>query len=214
MRNSRLLDRRVAAADHAQHLAAEEVPVAHRAVRGALPRVLRLAGHAELGGRPARRQEDRRRAVALAGLRGHGEQAVGLALDARHAVGDQLRAELERVRRHLLGQLEAVDRLEAGVVLDQLGVEELAAGHPLLEHHGAQHRAAGVEGAGEPRRARADDDQIQFSHESFARSSIAGTGPPASTQRRSPCTKRAVSTGKSGGTGPVVHINPPTKFGV
>jgi len=79
------------------------------------------------------------------------EAAVGRSLHAHHAVGHQLGAELERVRRHLLRQLEAGDGLEAGIVLDPLRVEQLATGDALFEHHGPQHRAASVQRAGEAR---------------------------------------------------------------
>ena len=50
--------------------------------------------------------------------------------------------------------------LEARVVVDPLGVEQLAAGHAALQHDRVQHAATGVQRGAHPGRPRADDDQV------------------------------------------------------
>ena len=156
-----LFARRVAAAHHRDRVPLEERAVADRAVRDALPRVLDLAGDAELHRRAARREDRDRRAIHVAALSDRLEGAVGKPAQ-RHGgdAGDDLGAELPCVRLELLRELPAVHGFEARVVLDLLGVEQLAAGGAALEHHGLEHAAAGIEPRGESRRSGADDHDV------------------------------------------------------
>jgi len=64
------------------------------------------------------------------------------------------------VRRELLGQLVAEDFRESNDVVEELGVEELAARKAALEHRGAQHGAAGIERGCHPGRTRTDDYDV------------------------------------------------------
>src|SRR5438309_1883297 len=57
-------------------------------------------------------------------------------------------------------EVPPLDALESGVVLDQVGVEELTTGGATLDRDGLEHAAAGVHGCGESRRARAHDDHV------------------------------------------------------
>ena len=50
--------------------------------------------------------------------------------------------------RHQLGELQTAHVLEAGVIIDQLRVEKLPAGHTTLEEHRAQLGPPGVETGG------------------------------------------------------------------
>ena len=158
----RLFRRRVAAADDGDRLVAEERAVADRAVRHALPRVLELAGNAELhrraaGGDDDGRRLDRRRPTRCASRTCRPSRLL-------HALDDdavlELGAELRGVIGEFLRELVPEDRLEAGIVLDQLGVQQLAARKAALEHDGFEHRAAGIHAGAHPRRARADDDDV------------------------------------------------------
>ena len=74
----------------------------------------------------------------------------------------QLGAELHGLLLHLLGEVEARDALgEAGVVLDELGERDLAAGHVALEDDRLEAAAAGVDAGREARGAGADDDDVE-----------------------------------------------------
>ena len=156
----RLLDRGVAAAHHRQHLALEERAVTHRAIRHALAGVLLLARDAELHRRAAGGEDHRGGAIGVTLRRAHVEPAVTAALNALDRVGHELRAELLGVLGHFLRQLPALDALEAGVVFDQVGVEQLAARRAALERHGLEHAAARVHRRAHAGRSRADDDDV------------------------------------------------------
>jgi hypothetical protein len=69
--------------------------------------------------------------------------------------------ELLRVAGHALGELAAEDGLEAGVILDELGVEELSSRDLAFEQQRPEHAAAGIHGGAQPGRAPADDDGIE-----------------------------------------------------
>ena len=155
-----LLERAVAAADDGEIVAFEERPVAHRAVRDTLAVVLRLAGDAELHRFAADRDDDRVGAVGGAVLE-LDDLAVPVDADLLHArVRLDLEAELAGMLRHLLGELRPRHRREAGVVLDQVGVEDLATGVLALEEDGAHVGARRVQSRGEPGGPAADDDQV------------------------------------------------------
>src|SRR5207247_11449117 len=72
--------------------------------------------------------------------------------------------ELPRVVGHLERQVGAEDRLEAGVVLDQLGVQELAAQRPAVDDDRLQVHPGGVQGSRQPRRPAAHDDDVEIAH--------------------------------------------------
>src|SRR5207245_2028776 len=127
-----LLDGAVAPATAGGHFTLEERAVAHRAVRNTFPGVFLLSRHTELDRGPARRENHGRRAIGFPPGRGDVEPAVLRLADPFHAVGDDLGPELLGMLGHLLGQLPALDALEPDVVLDQVRVQELAAGRATL----------------------------------------------------------------------------------
>src|SRR5690606_40480093 len=112
----RLLARGIAATDDRDRLAFEEGAVTDGAVAHAAARELLLARDAELVRRAAGREDDRRRHVALAGLRldrprtprVRGRRVTN---DPRDRLRPDLAAELLRMARHPLGKLEAADVL-------------------------------------------------------------------------------------------------------
>ena len=156
----RLLDGGVAAAHDGDGLALEEGPVAHGAVGDPLPRVLEFSGDAELGGRAAGGEDDRGGLEDRAGAAGHLEEPVLPLRHRLHVFLADVGAELLGVLGHEAGQLVALHGGEAGVVLDEVGVEELAARGAPLEDDGVQHAAAGVHAGAEAGGAGADDDQV------------------------------------------------------
>src|SRR5207245_661056 len=84
-----------------------------------------------------------------------------------------LEAEFERVLGHPLGELRAGDRLDAGIVLDELRVEDLAAEILLLHEERAHVRAGRVEPRGKSGGTTADDDEIEVGQRrSFPGSSL------------------------------------------
>src|SRR6185437_446121 len=171
----RLFGRRVAAADDRNDLITEKRAIADGAVRHSLPRVLQLAGHAELDRRAARRADHRRRAVDFACLVARLEHPVRQLANGfdDHAVL-KLGTELGGVLGEFLRELAAEDALESGVVLDQLGIEELAAGKAALEDDGLEHGSAGVHAGAHSCRARSDNHDVVGVSRSHVRSSSAG----------------------------------------
>src|SRR5437773_2871419 len=142
----RLLDGGIAAAHDREHLALEKRAVAHRAVRDALRRVLLLTRHAQLHRGPAGREDHRRRTVQHPPRGRDVEPAVlGLA-HPLHGVGDDRGAEFPGMLAHLLGQVPPLDALEPDVVLDQVGVQELATRSTALDRERLQHPATRVHG--------------------------------------------------------------------
>jgi lysophospholipase L1-like esterase len=67
--------------------------------------------------------------------------------------------------RHPLGELDSGHGLETRVILDELGVEDLAAGVLALEQYGAHVGASGVESGGQTRGTTADDDEVVIGQE-------------------------------------------------
>src|SRR5439155_11834180 len=72
----------------------------------------------------------------------------------------ELGAEFRGVLGKLLRELVPEDRLEAGIILDQLRVQQLAAGKTPLEHDRLEHRTACVHPGAHPRGTGADDDDV------------------------------------------------------
>ena len=168
----------------ARSSALEEGAVADRAVGDAAAGELLLAGDVELARVAAGGDDDRRRAV-LAGVGLDHLHAVVLDADAVHRRVHHLGAEVLGLGEHHGGEVAAEDALEAGVVLDQLGVEQLAAGGLGLDDHGADLAAAGVEGGGETGRAGADDGDVVLVHSPCDRTrSWPPRSPPAARLTR------------------------------
>ncbi len=164
----RLLDRRVAAADHRQVLLAEhgQRAIADRASADAAHPELTVvgAGYVEpLRGR-ARREDDALRLPALRvrlvleGVRGEVDRIDGL--------GDDGGPEALGLLAHRIHELGAHDPFgETGEVLHIRGGRELSAGgdtrgHEALEHHGLELGASGVDGSGMGGGAGPDDEDV------------------------------------------------------
>jgi len=122
--------------------------------------------HAQLRGFAADGDDDRVRGVDRAVLE-LDDLAVALGADLLHAgVRLDAQAELAGVVGHLRGKLGPGDRLEPGIVFDQLRVEDLATDVLGLEEDRIHVRARRIQARGETRRAASDDDQVEISHKS------------------------------------------------
>ncbi len=155
-----LLHRGVAATHHGQNLAFEECPVTHGTVGHAAPRVLLLAGDVQLPRRATGGDDHRRSRVGLVELGLHVEVPFVPLRDGLDGIHDDLRAELERVIGHLLGQVRTLDALEADVILDEVGVQHLAAGHAPLDDQGLEHAAPRVHRRAQPGGTTAHNDHV------------------------------------------------------
>src|SRR5205814_621820 len=120
-------------------------------------------GHAELHRRAAGGEDDDGRLIDVAGLRVRFENAV---LTLAHAFNDnavsEIRPELRRVVGELLRELLTENALEARIILDELGVQQLTAGEATLQHRCLQHRATGIHRGAHPGRTRANDDDVEM----------------------------------------------------
>src|SRR5262249_33113537 len=150
----------VAASYHREALPLEERAVADGAVGHALARIFLFAGNSQLRRRAPGGQDHGLAAIRIAAGRLDVEPAVGMAMDAIDRVGDDVGADLLGVLGHLLRQLPPLDALEADVVLDEVGVEELTARRAALDRDRLEHAAPGVHRGAEPRGAGADDDDV------------------------------------------------------
>src|SRR5207302_10230821 len=150
----------VAAADHRQVDVLEEGAVANRAVRHATACELRLAGNVQLS-RVATGGDDHRGRAVLTGAGFEDLGAVGQHANSGHVGADNLGAEARCLSGHRLGELDAQDGVEARVVLDELGVEQLPARSLALEQHGTVHVPAGVQRGGQAGRAATDDGDVE-----------------------------------------------------
>ena len=137
------------------------------------------------------------RACGALAVGDHGVAALRVAAEPGDGLDlAQVGAELLGLLLHLLGEVEAGDALgEAGVVLDELGEGDLAAGHVALEDDGVEAAAAAVDAGREAGRAGADDDDVDvgggvaggFRHEvSFVGGQDGGVGQREYTRGRSP----------------------------
>ena len=154
----RLLDRRIAAADHEHRFAAEEEAVAGRAGRDAEAPEGVLARQVEpFGARPGR-QNDGVGQDDATGVAAEDERPA-LKLEPRDILAFDPRADMLGLGPHLLHQPRPLDRLgEARIVLDVGGDHQLAAGLETREEERVQHGARGVDGGRVACRPRADDD--------------------------------------------------------
>ena len=169
---------RVAAADHRDVLVAEEEPVTGGAGAHAHADQGLLAGHAEVAGRGAHREDD---GTGPVGLVTHGDRldrpVQRHRVDVFHA---QVGAEPQGLLAHLVHQFRAGDAVaEAGVVLHLGGGHQRAAELGALEHQGRQLRAGRVDRRGISGRTGADDDHVMDGgcggHAALSACSVAGS---------------------------------------
>src|SRR5437660_1429470 len=85
---------------------------------------------------------------------------VASPMDGGDAGRLQVHPELDRLVGHPLGKLGPGDVVKAGIVLDRLGVQQLATRRPSLEQDRFHPGAASVKRGGEPGRTPADDDYV------------------------------------------------------
>src|SRR5712664_4252170 len=195
----------VTAPDDGEALALEEGAVAHRAVRNSLAGKFLLARHPEFDGCATGGEDYRLTAIAVAAGGLDVEPAVGVPADPLDGIGHDLGAELLRMFGHLLRQLPPLDALEADVVFDEVGVEELSTRRAALDRDRVEHATAGVERRTQPRGAGAYDDHVvdecgTVRHTS--RNSSRG-GSPSPARARARCARNCtVSNSISGRCGP------------
>src|SRR5213594_982077 len=187
------LDRGVAASDDGEALTLEERAVAHRAIRDALSRILSFARDAELDGCATGGEDHRLATVGVASRGVHVEPAARVPADPLDRVGHDLGAELLGVLGHLLRQLPALDALEADVVFDEIGIEQLSTRRAALDRDRLEHAAVRVQRGTQPRRACAHDDHVvdecgTVRHAS--RNSSRG-GAPSPARARAKCARNA-----------------------
>src|SRR5262249_23102376 len=140
-----LLQRRVASADNRQLLALEEGAITNGAVRAATPGDLCLSGRAQAPGQAAGRHDQGWRSQHLTAVQPDDLGPVGGHVDLLDALElADIEAELASVVEHLDGEVAAEDRLEAGIVLDHLGVEQLAAHRATLHQNAGELHSCGV----------------------------------------------------------------------
>src|SRR6266550_2919836 len=195
----------IATTHDGESLTLEERAVTYRAVGNALSSKFLFAGHAQLDRSAAGGEDHGLRAVGGPAGCLHVEPAVGVSLDSLDRVGDDLGAELFRMLGHLLRQLPALDALEADVVFDQIGVEQLPARRAALDRDRVEHATAGVERGAQPGRAGAYDDHVVDEcgtiRHAFRNSNRGGSPSPARA-RASRARNCTVSNSMSGCCGP------------
>src|SRR4051812_25846241 len=158
----RFFDGRVAAPNDGQNLALEEGAVTHGTIGHAATGILQLTRHFKFGWCATGGEDDGRSLVPPASAGGHLEHSIVPPLDRVDRLLPNIGAEFDGVCGHEIGELPAKDVLEPRVVVDPLGVEQLAAGNPPLQEHRTQHAPAGVDGSAQTGRPTTDDDQIQL----------------------------------------------------
>ena len=150
----------VPAADDRDRLALVEGAVADCAPGDAAARELGLGLEPEFARGGARRHDQRDGFDAPADHAVDGDARLG-AGDAGHLVHLEPGAEPLRLALHARHELVGVDAVgEAGEVLDDLGLRELAAGLHAFEHERLEPGARRVDRRGEPRRSAARDDDL------------------------------------------------------
>ena len=154
-----LLHRRVAAADHGDVLVAEEEPVTGGTGADAHAEQRFLAGHAQVPGGRAHREDDGARLVRLVA---DGDRLDGpVQGDRVDVLHPQVGAEAQRLLAHLVHQFGPGDAVaEAGVVLHLGGGHQRAAELGALEHQRLQLGAGRVDGRRVAGRTGADDDHV------------------------------------------------------
>ena len=99
------------------------------------------------------------------GRRGlHIEPGVGLGDGGNRGKLD-FRPQSLRLPVEGVGKVEAGDAGHTGVVFNLPGVDNLSPVHVFLQDNAAQPAAAGVDGGGQPRRPRSDDNNVNLFHD-------------------------------------------------
>jgi hypothetical protein len=108
----------------------------------------------------ARRDDDRVRRVDRAGI-AFEPQRTAAEIHRADIVGDDLRADMERLLAHFLHEPRPLDDIgKAWVILHIRGDGKLPAGLNAFDQHGLEHRARGIDRGGVARWPGADDDQF------------------------------------------------------
>ncbi len=156
----RLLDRRVAAADHDHFAVAEKEAVAGRAGRNAAAPERLLRGKAEPPGRRSGRNDQCVRLIAIAGIADAHEGTPG-EIDLDDGVEEQPGADMLGLGLHLLHQPWALDHVrEAWVVLDIRRYGELPTGLDPLHQHGLEARTRCIDRRRIAGRTRSEDQNL------------------------------------------------------
>jgi hypothetical protein len=156
----RLFDRGIAAADHKHLLVAIEEPVAGGAGGDAVTAEFAFRRQVEPARLGAGREHERVGEVDVAGIAFEPERPPRK-LHLGDMVGDEARADMGSLFRHLLHQPGTLDDVgKARIVLDVGGDGELAAGFDALDEDGVKHGARRIDRRGVPRRSRSDDDEL------------------------------------------------------
>src|SRR5690606_19114303 len=140
-------------------LVTEEEPVTGGAGRNAAPEQSFLAGHSDVAGGGAHREDDGLGPV----LDAIGEDRFRLAaeVDVLDVLGSQFGTEALGLVAHLLHEVWTHDAVtEARVVLDLGGGHQRATELSALEHERFEFGPSGIHGGGVSGRAGADDDQV------------------------------------------------------
>ena len=156
----RLLERRVAAADDGDRLAAEEEPVAGRAGRDAVAHQRPLRRQPQQPRRGAGRHDDasapRTTPSSVVTVNG-----ADFEIDGGHVAATHLGAEPLGLRAHVGHQIRPHDAVpETGKVLDGRRHHELTAGLEALDDERREVRARRVERGRESGRTGPDDDDV------------------------------------------------------
>ena len=153
-----LLKGGVTAADDGHGLALVEGAVADGAVGNALAYEFLLVFHTQIAMTGARGDNG---SLALKGAALTGDCDVScLTADADYGVQLDVGTQFQCLTEELLAQLRAAEADESGVVLHTGRVSDLPAEGGLLNEKHALLGSAGVNGGGQTRRARADDDDV------------------------------------------------------
>ena len=180
----RLLHRGVAAADHHDLLAAIEEAVARRAGRNALAAQLLLARNAEPFRLRAGRDHQRFGHIDVAAVAGQLERAARQ-VDVDDRVPDHARADVHRLRGHLLHQPRALNHLgETRIIFDVGGDRQLAAGLQPLHHDRHHARSRGIDGGREAGGTGTEDEHLGMVNGGHGDLSLAAAGTDGCCQLR------------------------------
>mgnify|MGYP001011800760 CR=1 FL=1 len=153
------VERRIASAHDRDYLILVRVAVAELAVVHAAVKVMRLLREREFAAVHAGGDDDHGRLVDVC-LRLH-DFRRGFEIDTLDAVElVDLGTEIGRLLLEGADQLHSAHTLKARIVLDVRRRRDLPADERVLKYKCAQIHAPRVEGGGQPRHARADDDDI------------------------------------------------------
>src|SRR5262249_23629731 len=135
---------RVATTHDRQDFVLEERAITDRAVGYPFAGELFFAGNVELAGRATGTHDDGRDTIRAAQLSGHVELAVVPLLHPFDRIHDEFSAELFGVLEHALREVSPEYTLESGIVLDQLGIEQLTTRDPAFDYQRLEHATATV----------------------------------------------------------------------